>query len=553
MIFMVFFPLSVMFLFLNSAYLVTWGVFQVNSTIFEFSLILDFVSLFFGSVVVFISFCVMLFSESYMEGEQYCSRFNWLVVLFVLSMNFMIFIPNLMAVLLGWDGLGLISFCLVIYYPNFKSFNAGMLTALTNRVGDAFLLICIVYMVNTGQWCFLYFSAEDVSGVIALSIVIAAMTKSAQVPFSSWLPAAMAAPTPVSALVHSSTLVTAGVFLLIRFFPLLNEVMYIKSLLFFVGAITMFMAGLCAMFELDMKKIIALSTLSQLGVMILSLGLGMMQLALFHLLTHALFKALFFICAGSMIHVYGDNQDLRLMGSLFLYTPFSSICLSAAILALCGAPFLAGFYSKDLIIEMLLTSNFSVLSLVFMLFGTMFTVMYSVVFFYSIFWQSSNKQAFFYKSDNGNFVIFPMIFLMVGAVVGGNFFSWISFNSVSVLFLPFFLKVITLCVISFSFFFMCVILSKNWLEAKSSVLYWMYSMWFLVPVSTQGLSPNTLKVGYLYFSEIDQGWAEVFGPQGIFVLNTEGLSKLQMFQFNSVITFLWFILIFSMTLLSFFF
>nr|YP_009489703.1 NADH dehydrogenase subunit 5 [Falcidens halanychi]AWH02142.1 NADH dehydrogenase subunit 5 [Falcidens halanychi] len=527
----------------NSVLLFTWLGFSLNSTVFEFSIILDFVSLLFGGVVVFISMCVMMFSESYMSGEFYKSRFNWLVMLFVLSMNFMIFVPNLMAVLLGWDGLGLVSFVLIIYYQSYKSYNAGMLTALTNRVGDVFLLLTIVWLVNSGQWCFLFLSKDMYLETICLCIMLAGMTKSAQIPFSSWLPAAMAAPTPVSALVHSSTLVTAGVFLLIRFFPMLTQVSYLKESLFFVGSMTMLMAGFSAIFEYDMKKIIALSTLSQLGVMILSLGLGVMELAYFHLLTHALFKALFFVCAGSLIHCYSDNQDVRLMGSLFMYTPVTSVCVSCSIMALCGAPFLAGFYSKDLIIEMILVSNFSFVSLVFLLAGTVFTVFYSVKFFYFLFWKDSDSQPYFYKGDNGYFVVFPMCLLALGSIFSGNFFSWVSFNYHSVLFLPSSLKSFTWVVISVSFFL--VLACKPFAVKANLFFYWVSSLWFMVPISTQMVIIFPLAAGSSMYKALDQGWNELLGPKGLYRVGylLSGLG--QSFQYNPITIFLFIILFFS--------
>lgn len=178
---------------------------------------------------------------------------------------------------------------------------------------------------------------------------MAAITKRAQIPFSAWLPAAMAAPTPVSALVHSSTLVTAGIYLLIRFRSALSETILPILLLF--SSLTMFMSGLGANFEYDLKKIIALSTLSQLGVILRILSLGFKDLAFFHLLTHALFKALLFICAGAIIHNVKEYQDIRLMGGLVVFIPLTCMCINLANLALCGTPFLAGFYSKDLILE----------------------------------------------------------------------------------------------------------------------------------------------------------------------------------------------------------
>merc|ERR1719347_256241 len=190
------------------------------------------------------------------------------------------------------------------------------------------------------------------------------MTKRAQIPFSAWLPAAIAAPTPVSALVHSSTLVTAGVYLLIRFRSVLEGTV-VQTGLLLLASLTMFMAGLGANFETDLKKIIALSTLSQLGVIMRVLALGFPDLAFFHLLAHALFKALLFICAGSIIHRVKDYQDIRIMGGLVYHIPLTSICINLANLALCGTPFLAGFYSKDIILEVAFISSINSIIFIF--------------------------------------------------------------------------------------------------------------------------------------------------------------------------------------------
>lgn len=182
---------------------------------------------------------------------------------------------------------------------------------------------------------------------ILVMLILAAITKRAQIPFSAWLPAAIAAPTPVSALVHSSTLVTAGVYLIIRFHHLLGA----NFFLLYVGCLTIFMSGLGANFEIDLKKIIALSTLSQLGVIIFTLSLGLIELAFFHLLSHALFKSLLFLCAGVYIHGAGDCQDIRLLGGVMKSIPVRSLFFGCCSLSLCGFPFLSGFYSKDLILE----------------------------------------------------------------------------------------------------------------------------------------------------------------------------------------------------------
>jgi NADH-ubiquinone oxidoreductase chain 5 len=219
------------------------------------------------------------------------------------------------------------------------------------------------------------------AGGLMLSVVLAAMTKRAQMPFSAWLPAAMAAPTPVSALVHSSTLVTAGVYLLIRFSNLLE----IRNFLFWVGVLTMFISGLGANFEIDLKKIIALSTLSQLGLIIMSLGLGIADIAFFHLMTHALFKSLLFLCAGVFIHSIGDTQDIRLIGGLITSCPVTTFYFIGCSMALCGFPFLSGFYSKDLILEKLIMGDTNLFIFTMVVVGTLMTLTYSVRLVYYLF------------------------------------------------------------------------------------------------------------------------------------------------------------------------
>lgn len=225
---------------------------------------------------------------------------------------------------------------------------------------------------------------------IGIILVFAAITKRAQIPFSAWLPAAMAAPTPVSALVHSSTLVTAGVYLLIRFRNLLNNSFILKVLLL-LGGLTMFMAGLGANFEFDLKKIIALSTLSQLGLIIRILAIGLAVLSFFHLLAHALFKALLFICAGAVIHRIKNFQDIRFIGSLIYQMPLTISFFNVANLALCGIPFLAGFYSKDIILEVASFSIINFVSYFLYFFSTGLTVCYSLRLIYFTIYSNFNS------------------------------------------------------------------------------------------------------------------------------------------------------------------
>jgi len=215
-------------------------------------------------------------------------------------------------------------------------------------------------------------------------VLLAAITKRAQIPFSAWLPAAMAAPTPVSSLVHSSTLVTAGVYLLIRFNNLLGE----RRLLFLISVLTMFMSGLGANYEIDLKKIIALSTLRQLGVIIITLSLGFYELSFFHLMTHALFKSLLFLCAGAMIHGIGDIQDIRYLGGVIIGLPVITIFFITSSLALCGFPFLAGFYSKDLILEIFFNMHINIFILFLVFVSTIFTLTYSLRLIYFLFFKN---------------------------------------------------------------------------------------------------------------------------------------------------------------------
>lgn len=246
-------------------------------------------------------------------------------------------------------------------------------------------------------------------------VILAAITKRAQIPFSAWLPAAIAAPTPVSALVHSSTLVTAGVYLLIRFSYFLD----INIFIFYVGRLTIFISGLGANFENDLKKIIALSTLSQLGVIIFILSLGMRDLAFFHLLTHALFKSLLFLCAGVFIHGLGDAQDIRFLGGIIYFIPFRTFCFMSCSLSLCGFPFLAGFYSKDLILEIFMMGGVRGLIFLLVILGTLFTVSYSVRLSIFLFLKNLGMRGVLSLGDLMG-ISTPMAFLLFVSLLAGR-------------------------------------------------------------------------------------------------------------------------------------
>lgn len=253
----------------------------------------------------------------------------------------------------------------------------------------------------------------------------------------------MAAPTPVSALVHSSTLVTAGVYLLIRFSPALIE-SSVSTLLLLISCLTMFMAGLGANFEYDLKKIIALSTLSQLGVIMRILSLGLPDLAFFHLLTHALFKALLFMCAGIIIHRMKECQDIRRMGSLIYRIPLTSSLITLSNLALCGMPFISGFYSKDLILEVAFIRNINTIAFMLYVLATGLTVCYTFRLVFYIIRGEPNISSFISIRDSSTTITNPRLMLAAGAVVMGSVLSWLLFPERYMICLRFFLKVLAL-------------------------------------------------------------------------------------------------------------
>nr|YP_010613685.1 NADH dehydrogenase subunit 5 [Lethe chandica]WAR69329.1 NADH dehydrogenase subunit 5 [Lethe chandica] len=518
------FFMSIYFIMEEMVLFLEWEIISFNSMNLVMSILLDPVSLVFMMFVSLISSSVIFYSKSYMSSELNLSRFIILVLLFVFSMILLIISPNIISIILGWDGLGLVSYCLVIYYQNVKSYNAGMLTVLSNRIGDVMILMVIAWMMNYGSWNYIFylnFMSNDWSmKIISAMIILAAMTKSAQIPFSSWLPAAMAAPTPVSALVHSSTLVTAGVYLLIRFNNLLMDTLFIKFLLLLSG-LTMFMAGVCANYEFDLKKIIALSTLSQLGLMMSILSMGYYELAYFHLLTHAMFKALLFMCAGKVIHLMNDNQDIRMMGGLSLYIPLTSLCLNISNLALCGIPFLAGFYSKDLILEVVSMSNLNFLIFYLYYVSTGLTMFYTIRLLMYLMVNDYNLLAIYNLFEEDYIMLKSMFILLIMSLISGSFLSWLIFSYPYMIYLSFNMKMMVIYV-SLLGLLMGILISnmKIYSLNKFMVTYNLSSfltlMWFMPSLSTYGLNYYFLNFGQKLLVNIDMGWSELYSGQGMY-------------------------------------
>nr|YP_010502921.1 NADH dehydrogenase subunit 5 [Nephotettix virescens]UXD78698.1 NADH dehydrogenase subunit 5 [Nephotettix virescens] len=526
---MIFLLISISFSLLDLSVMFEWVMMDLNSINFTYVIFLDWISSGFCFVVLFISSMVILYSSSYMGDYNYSSiRFLFLVLMFVLSMFLMILSPNMVSILLGWDGLGLISYCLVIYYMSLKSYLAGMITCLVNRLGDIGLLISISWMFSYGSWNFMFYLIQFQSDLFYL-LMISSFTKSAQIPFSMWLPAAMAAPTPVSALVHSSTLVTAGVYLLMRFF---NSHYFINDFLIYISIMTVIMSSVCANYEFDLKKIIALSTLSQLGLMMSSLFMGMVDMTFFHLLSHAMFKSLLFLCSGVIIHLMSGCQDIRFMGSICYSMPLTSCCLNISNLSLCGFPFLSGFYSKDLIIDSSSFTGSNLIMMVLFYLSLGLTSIYSIrLFYYSLL---SNFKFFSYLnlSEDIDMMKYSLVTLSLFSLKFGCMYMWILNLDMKFLLLPFYLKVLTFMMLMLGVYvgYEFSHLNLNYINMNS--LYLLNgSMWFMYSFSSLLFKSNYyLGNKMIYYSY----WGEFYGGMGVSYYLQKLSNLIQIYSMNSL-------------------
>nr|YP_009735108.1 NADH dehydrogenase subunit 5 [Acropyga fuhrmanni]QBG38596.1 NADH dehydrogenase subunit 5 [Acropyga fuhrmanni] len=541
LLFLMLFFMSIFLNLMGLSYMLEWMLFNFNSINMEFFVLIDWISMLFLSVVMLISSMIMVYSIIYMSEEIYLNRFILLVNLFILSMGLMIISPNLVSILFGWDGLGLVSYCLVVYYQNYMSYNSGMVTILCNRIGDIGLLMAIGIMFMIGSWNKYFLNNNFL--LVLMFVFLASITKSAQIPFSVWLPMAMAAPTPVSSLVHSSTLVTAGVYLMIRFSNFFFGCFIIKILLY-CSILTMFMSGIMANFENDLKKIIALSTLSQLALMMMILSLGLSLLSFFHLLVHAIFKSLLFMCAGIMIHLMNNNQDIRFSGNMNEYIPFTMMSFYICSMSLMGFPFLSGFYSKDLIMEMIYLMNMNLFLEFMILLCLSLTVSYSLRLFYLIFFSQMKSCSFFYYKES-TLMNFSMLILMSLSLLSGSVLMWLFFFDNYFLYMKIFIKLITMIMMILGMMALMNLCFKNLLSFYF-LSYFCSSMWFM---SYMYLWNYTffLNLG-LELGKFNYSWVEFMGKNLMlnFIKNekiNKNDSKIYMFIFVNLIYVIMFFLL----------
>nr|YP_187598.1 NADH dehydrogenase subunit 5 [Astropecten polyacanthus]BAD86706.1 NADH dehydrogenase subunit 5 [Astropecten polyacanthus] len=495
----------------------------------------------FLSVALIVSWSILEFSFYYMNNDPTPNNFFRLLIIFLLNMIILTSTNNIFLLFIGWEGVGFLSFLLISWWTTRSNANNSAIQAVIyNRIGDiGILLFFSISLSLFNSWSLseitpLNSNHSPVFILLLIGVVIAAAGKSAQFGLHPWLPAAMEGPTPVSALLHSSTMVVAGIFLLVRISPIYNNIQTFNTSCLILGSLTALFAATTAISQHDIKKIVAYSTTSQLGLMMVSIGLNQPNIALFHICTHAFLKAMLFLSSGSIIHSLNDEQDLRKMGGLHFLLPNTSACIVLGSLALSGIPFLAGFYSKDLILEIGLTSlsNFSGILLAFV--ATFLTSVYSVRIILFCFFNPPSFSPLSPTNEENNNLIAALNRLALGTIISGWFFITFVFSTPPItinLFLKNLALISSLLGASFSFSLIMFFSRLNLLNLNNNINNFFSNQWFYQNLS-HIIFTNLSFFTSLFLStrNLDRGWSENLGAQGIASLSSNSSQFYQLSQ-----------------------
>lgn len=540
-----------------TVYIKLWKWFDSELLTTYFGLQFDSLTSIMLLVITCVSAIVHIYSTGYMARDPHIPRFMSYLSLFTFLMIVLVTSNNYVQLFIGWEGVGLCSYLLINFWlTRIKANKAAMKAMFVNRLGDIGLVLAMLMILKEfGALEFTTINSLLVSStinkeyitIICLFLFLGAVGKSAQLGLHTWLPDAMEGPTPVSALIHAATMVTAGVFLIIRSGPLFEVSPLALTIVTILGALTAFFAATTGVLQNDLKKVIAYSTCSQLGYMVMICGVSNYSTSLFHLMNHAFFKALLFLSAGSIIHAVKDEQDMRKMGGLIKAMPFTYTMILVGSLSLMGFPYLTGFYSKDLILELIYDKYYIAFAYWLGSFSALLTAFYSIRLMYITFITSTNakKEIFVGAHEPSKNISIPLFLLAFGSIFVGYLGKEIALLNVIPPIISNIIKIIPLlfsllgAILAFSIYNSSVA-HRVWSlypaqDKNQNRIHKFYtffnSAWQFNYIINHFLIKNIWKFGHLItYRVIDRGLLEIMGPRGIskiFIKLTQNISNLQ--------------------------